>query len=127
MTYGVVDTTVIIHLFRGNPAALSWYASLVQRPAVTSITWMEIMYGAGSKAKEAKCKTILSQFDLEFLLPADQTWAMQQLERYRLSHGATTNDCLIASVCQRLQVPLYTHNLKDMTVFLNPSLVIKPY
>jgi predicted nucleic acid-binding protein len=37
------------------------------------------------------------------------------------------NDCLIASVAQRLQVPLYTHNLKDMHVLLSTSLVVKPY
>jgi hypothetical protein len=37
------------------------------------------------------------------------------------------NDCLIASVVHRLQVPVYTHNLKDMRVLLNEALVIKPY
>jgi len=88
---------------------------------------MEIIYGAGSKAKEAKCKAILSQFDMEYLTSSDMDWAMQQLERYRLSHGATMNDCMIASVCHRLQAPLYTHNVKDMQVLLGSSLVIKPY
>ncbi len=29
-------------------------------------------------------------------------WAMQQLFRYRLSHGVAVMDCLIASVCHRL-------------------------
>jgi predicted nucleic acid-binding protein len=52
---------------------------------------------------------------------------MQQLERYRLSHGVGINDCLIASVAHRLQLPLYTHNLKDMRVLLGETLVIKPY
>jgi len=64
---------------------------------------------------------------MEYLTAADMDWAMQQLERYHLSHGATMNDCMIASVCYRLQVPLYTHNLKDMTVLRGSSLVVKPY
>jgi hypothetical protein len=37
------------------------------------------------------------------------------------------NDCLIASVVHRWQVSVYTHNLKDMRVLLDESLVIKPY
>jgi predicted nucleic acid-binding protein len=64
---------------------------------------------------------------MEYLTRADMDWAMQQLERYRLSHGVEMNDCLIASVAHRLQVPLYTHNLRDMRVLLKETLVIKPY
>jgi len=127
MTAGVADTTVIVHLFRRNPLALTWFASLAQPLAITPITWMEIIYRAGSKAKQVQCKSILSQLDMEYPLPADMDWAMQQLERYHLTHGATMNDCMIASVCHRLQAPLYTHNLKDMNVLLNPSLVVQPY
>ena len=127
MTVGVVDSTVIVHLFRKNPSALTWYASLSQPLAITPITWMEIMYGAAGKAGQAKCKAILNEFDMEYLTRTDMDWAMQQLERYRLSHGVEMNDCLIASVCHRLQVPLYTHNVKDMRVLLDEPLVRIPY
>lgn len=84
------------------------------------------MYGAGSKVKQTACKALLSQFDLIHLIGVDQNWAMQQMENYRLSHGVTTDDCLIASVAYRLQVPLYTHNLKDMTPMIG-SLAVQPY
>jgi hypothetical protein len=87
---------------------------------------MEVMYGAGSKVKQVACKTLLSQFDLIHLTAADQDWAMQQMENYRLSHGVTTDDCLIAAVAYRLQVPLYTHNLKDMTPMIG-NLAVQPY
>ncbi len=50
---------------------------------------------------------------------------MEQMERYRLSHGVTINDCLIASVAYRLEVPLYTHNIKDMTPLFG-KLAVKP-
>jgi predicted nucleic acid-binding protein len=123
MTVGVVDSTVIVHLFRKNPAALTWYASLSQPLAITSIAWMKIIYGAAGKAGQAKCKAILKEFNMDYLTRTDMDWAMQQLERYRLSHGVEMNDCLIASVCHRLQVPLYTHNVKDMRVLLDESLV----
>jgi predicted nucleic acid-binding protein len=85
------------------------------------------MHGAPGKAGQATCKAILSQFDMEYLTRTDMDWVMQQLERYQLSHGVGIHDCLIASVCHRLQVPLYTHNVKDMRVLLDVPLVIKPY
>jgi len=84
MTVGVVDSTVIIHVFRKNPAARAWLYVQPVRLLVTPITWMEVMYGAPGKAGQATCKAILSQFDMEYLMPADMDWAMQQLERYRL-------------------------------------------
>lgn len=56
----------------------------------------------------------------------DQQWAMEQLERLQFSHHISINDCMIASVAHRLQLPLYTHNLKDMIPVLG-KFVIKPY
>ncbi len=61
------------------------------------------------------------------LLPEDQDWAMDQLFQLRLSHGAEINDCLIAAVCHRLQVPLFTHNVRDMRKYLPDALAIIPY
>lgn len=126
MTVALADTTVVIHLYRRYAPALTWYASLTQPIGITPITWIEMMYGAGSKAKQIACKALLQQFDLVYLMSIDQEWSMQQMENYRLSHGVTTNDCLIAAVAHRLGVPLYTHNLKDMTPMIG-SLAIKPY
>jgi predicted nucleic acid-binding protein len=126
MTVAVADTTVVVHLYRRYTPALTWYGSLSQPLGISSITWMEVMYGAGSKAKQAASKTLLSQFDLIHLTSVDQDWAMQQMEKYRLSHGVATNDCLIAAVAYRLQLSLYTHNLKDMSPMIG-HLAVKPY
>lgn len=126
MTVAVADTTVIIHLYRRHSSALKWYKSLPQPLGITSITWLEVMYGAGSKAKQIACKRILDEFNLLYLSILDQSWAMEQMERLRFSHGVSINDCLIASVAYRLNIPLYTHNLKDMASLVG-ELAIKPY
>ena len=84
------------------------------------------MEGASSKTNQADGKKILSMFDLLYVTPLDQQWAMEQLEKFQFSHHLGMNDCLIASVAQRLQVPLYTHNLKDMFPIIG-SLAVKPY
>jgi len=71
--------------------------------------------------------TLLNTFETVPVSDADQKWSEQQLVKYRLSHGVEINDCLIASVCQRLQVPIYTQNLKDMQKVLASELVIRPF
>lgn len=125
MIDAILDTTVVLHLYRKYRPALAWFNN-PQRYGVTSTTWMEVMEGASSKANQAQCKTLLSQFDLFYLTSPDQQWAMQQLERFQFSHHIGKDDCHIASVAYRLQVPLYTHNLKDMIPLIG-NLAVKPY
>lgn len=125
MINAVLDTTVILHLFRKYPPALHWF-NTSQQYGVPTITWLEVMEGASNKANQARCKTLLNQFELLYLTSADQTWAMQQLERFQFSHHIGLGDCLIAAAAYRLQLPLYTHNLKDMTPMLG-NLAVKPY
>lgn len=127
MRIGIVDSTVIIHLLRNNPLAIAWVSSISDPVGVTSITWLEVIYGASGKVGQARAKAVLAKFDLQFPTQSDQEWAMRQMEQYRLSHGIGINDCLIASVAQRLQVPILTHNQKDFLKILPASLVIKPY
>lgn len=127
MTTGIVDTTVLIHLYRNNSDALAWIGTWKQPLTITSITWLELMIGAAGKAGQTRCKAVLGQFNIIYLSQVDQEWAMDQIERYRLSHDVSINDCLIAAVAHRLRVPLYTHNIKDMRVLLGDMLPQKPY
>lgn len=126
MSVGIVDTTVILHYFRNNATARAWVDSQPSRLSVASVTWMEVMEGARSKSNQTESKRILDKFELLYLTDTDQQWAMQQLEQFQFSHHIGMNDCLIASVTYRLKLPLYTHNLKDMTPLLG-NLAIKPY
>ncbi|MEO8396941.1 MAG: PIN domain-containing protein [Chloroflexota bacterium] len=123
----MVDSTVIIHLLRHEASAIAWAITFPNRAGVTSITWLEVMFGASGKVGQERAKLVLAKFDLSFPTQEDQVWAMEQMERYRLSRGVGINDCLIASVSQRLQVPIYTHNQKDFLKILPPNLVVKPY
>jgi predicted nucleic acid-binding protein len=70
--------------------------------------------------------TLLKDFDHIELTPSDLEWANDQLIRFHLSHNIGMMDCLIASASQRLQIPLYTTNLKHFTPLLG-SLAQKPY
>lgn len=125
MIDAVLDTTVILHLFRKYQPAINWFNNPL-RYGVTSTTWLEVMEGASSKINQAESKRVLSQFELLYPTSIDQQWAMRQLERFQFSHHIGKDDCLIASVAYRLQIPLYTHNLKDMTPMIG-SLALQPY
>ena len=125
MTAAILDTTVILHLFRKYEPALSWF-DVEETFAITSITWMEAMIGVANKRVQAETLDLLNGFEMLYLTQTDQDWAQQQIERLRFSHGVGMNDCMIASVAHRLQMPLYTHNLKDMTPMIG-ELAVKPY
>lgn len=126
MIDAVLDTTVIIHLFRRYQPAVQWLINSQLSFGITSITWLEVMEGASNKASQVQCKTLLSQFDLLHLTDVDQNWAMQQLEQLQFTNHVGKEDCLIASVAYRLQLSLYTHNLKDMSPLVG-NLATKPY
>lgn len=72
MTIAIVDTTVVIHLFRKNAAARSWFATQLDPLSVTSVTWLEVMYGAPGKAGQLACKLLLDQFEMLYLTQSDQ-------------------------------------------------------
>ncbi len=126
MVSGILDTTILVHLFRGSKEATAWLATQDQL-GVTSISRLEFIYGARGRHALAAVVKLLNTFETLALIEADQVWAEQQLIKYRLSYGVEINDTLIASVCHRLQVPIYTQNVKDMRKLLPAALVVMPF
>lgn len=125
MSYPILDTTVIVHVLRACPSALDWLATH-QSYAITPITWLEVMAGVGNKAQQVQTETFLSQFDMAYLTAEDQQWAMRQFNLHYFKYRIGMNDCMIASAVYRLQVPLYTHNMKHMRPLLGEQ-AIRPY
>jgi predicted nucleic acid-binding protein len=126
VTIGIVDTNILIEAYRRNPLAITWLESQTNL-AITSVTWLELLDGARGKAGQAECLKMIFPLELIDLTIEDQAWARDALLEYRLSHGIGFADCLIASVSHRLQIPVYTRNVKDFQPMLGASLVIKPY
>lgn len=69
---------------------------------------------------------MLRHFERVDVEPVDFDWAIRQALRYRLSHSVDVMDCVIAAVASRLELPLYTRNLKHFVPVLG-SLARKPY
>jgi predicted nucleic acid-binding protein len=115
----ILETTVIVDLLRNYPPAETWIQAQTEASlAITPIIWMEVIGGGPTKVKRIQAASLMQRFNMLELNPADMNWAMHQQMAYELSHGVGMMDCLIASVSYRLQIPLYTHNLKHFTPLL---------
>ena len=123
----LTDTTILIDLLRSHPPALQWRTTNPNLiVGMASIVALEVIQGAMNKVDQQRAENLVSQFSLVYLTEDDQVWALRQLHAYHLSHNVGLLDCLIAAPAFRLQLPLYTRNLKHFTPLLG-SLAQQPY
>lgn len=122
---GILDSSVLIHLFRKDPRAIQWIKT-VRDCRITSITWMELVRGTNNKKNQKDTLAVLEGFLIICPNQKEQEWAMRQFLKFHLSRKIGMNDCLIASVAHMRKVPLYTDNLKHMAILLS-NLAVKPY
>jgi predicted nucleic acid-binding protein len=122
---GLLDSSVVIDVLREHPPAENWLKSQGQL-GVTRIVWLEVIEGAFNKRKQREALKLLRRFALVELTTPDMIWAVNTLIRTNLGYNVDAFDCLIASVSHRLQLPMYTTNMKHFTPLLG-SLAQRPY
>lgn len=109
----LLDTSIIVDYFRQNSQARQWFQTIHNHHlAISPVVWMETVQGARNKIERAQIIRFLHQFRIEHATADDIRWAMLQIAHFNLSHGVELADVMIASVSVRLDVPLYTLNLK---------------
>ena len=118
MVVGLVDTSIIVDLIRGFPAAQTWMKSQDEELGVTDYVWLEIIQGVPNKQKQKTAFSILSDFKRVEVTAADTKWAVKALAKLSLSHNVGALDGLIAAPSHRLQIPLYTMNIKHFKPLL---------
>lgn len=122
----LIDSAILVDVLRAHGPAMQWLATDVQQKGVTPIAWMELVAGSPNLAAQRNATRLLTQFELVYLVEQDFDWAMEHQLTYQLSHGVGVLDCLIASVSHRLNLPLYTGNLRHFTPLIG-ALAQKPY
>lgn len=125
MVTALLDTSIIVDFLRGFPVAVTWLSSQTSL-GITRVAALEVIEGVRDKRGMIKAVNKLKEFDSIELTSSDFDWAMEQLIRHKLSHNVGMMDCLIAAASHRLQVPLYTTNLKHFAPLLG-TLAQKPY
>lgn len=112
----VLDTTVLIDLLRGNAAALGYLRSLIDVPACSEVTRVEVMRGIRHRereATEALMRTVR-------WIGVDEQVARRAggLGRiWRRSHLIATADLIIAATAQELGADLATSNTRHFPMF----------
>ena len=125
MVVALLDTAVVVDLLRSHPPAASWVLSQ-ENLGVSPMVWLEIIEGSSNQQSQRRAIEVLRRFERVDLLAGDAEWAVRQALRFRLSHNVDAMDCLIASAAHRLNVPLYTLNLKHFVPLLG-ELARRPY
>lgn len=63
---GIIDTSIVIDIYRGYEPALEWRKLNAERKyAITPIVWMEAVEGARNKNDQRKMLRLLSLFQME--------------------------------------------------------------
>lgn len=112
----VLDTTVLIDLLRGNAAALGYLRSLIEVPACSEVTRVEVMRGIRHREREATeglMRTVR-------WIGVDEQVARRAggLGRiWRRSHLIATADLIIAATAQELGADLATSNTRHFPMF----------
>ena|SRR5215213_11772069 len=124
----LLDSAIIVDFLRNHPLAIQWKAAQAGTiiSGITPVVWMEVIRGAQNRIAQERAVKTLRQFEMIYLTQADLDWAMNQQLAYHLKSGVGINDCLIAAPAYRLQLPLYTQNLKHFAPLLG-ALAQKPY
>lgn len=126
MVDAFVDTSIVIDLLRGYQPSLDWIESNEEVLGITRYVWLEVIQGCANKQKQQLAVKMLQNFELQPITNEDAEWATKQLLTFHLKAGIDKIDCLIAAPCNRLQIPLYTRNLKHFRHVLN-ELARDPY
>ena len=92
--------------------------------AISSITLMELYFGAFNKRELEKIKKSLSSIPVLALNESTTTLALNLIETYSKSHGLTIPDALIAASVIDNNLQLLTYNVKDFKFIKNLKLAV---
>lgn len=111
MVKALLDTTILVDLLRQYEPAHQWYARQSDL-GVSAMVWVELLQGSVNRQAQEKALRLLNSLDYIEVEKADFAWAIEALVKFALSHNIAGADALIAATSRRLDVPLYTRNLK---------------
>ena len=122
----LVDTDVLIDVWRGHPPALAWFAACDELPAVPGFVLMELVQNARDKHQVKQALKLVEPLELIWPTEAECGRALSDFVAYRLSHGLGLLDALIAACAVGRGATLYTFNLKHYR-FVPGLTVVAPY
>ncbi len=122
----LIDTDVLIWLFRGQPSARKAIEK-ADRIQLSTITYMELVQGMRNKEEFRLLRQTIHEHQWD-ILPLSENISHRAtvfIENYALSHGMQLADALIAASAVESGAALMTANTKHYKVI--PELDLKIY
>ncbi|OQY09621.1 MAG: hypothetical protein B6I30_09580 [Desulfobacteraceae bacterium 4572_187] len=108
------DTNVIIEILKGNEKTIKTIESIgLKNIAISSVTVMELYFGALNKRELSKIKKHLKALNIVHFDNDVSELAVSMVESYSKSHGLQIPDAIIAATALSFEMKLFTLNLKD--------------
>ncbi len=110
----LVDTNIVIEVLRNNKDIIQKIKSIgVEWIALSSVTVMELYYGALNKAELKNIKEYVKAFEIIQINEDISQFAIDLIEKYAKSHNLNLPDALIAATSIKHHLKLFTLNMKD--------------
>lgn len=109
----VLDTNILIEILKNNTQTLSDLEAMDGVFYISSITVMELYFGARDKLELEKLKKFTASFERIEIDVDISSQATQLIENYAKSHHLDIPDALIAASALVKKIPLMTYNRKD--------------
>ena len=108
------DTNVIIEILKGDNKTIENIEKIgLENIAISSVTIMELYFGALNKRELNKIKKYLKALNVVHFDNTVSKLAVSMIESYSKSHGLQIPDAIIAATALSLEAKLFTLNLKD--------------
>jgi len=108
------DTNVIIETLKGDEKNIKIIEGIgLENIAISSVTVMELYFGALNKRELSKIKKHLKTLNIVHFDNNVSELAVSMIESYSKSHGLQIPDAIIAATALSLEIKLFTLNLKD--------------
>ncbi len=125
----LLDTTVLIDLFRGKENAANFLETCKESRIplfISIISAMELVYGCRNQAEVEKTKNLVDDFGLIYLSPGISAKAYYLMFNYSKSHGLAIPDALIAATALTEDIELASDNVRHFSM-ISDLIVMRPY
>lgn len=109
----VLDTNILIEILKNNLDVINKLQSLGAKYYISSISVMELYYGALNKKELSKLKKFVNSFEILHFDSSISVNAIELISKYSKSHSLHLADAVIASTVIEYGYDLYTLNVKD--------------
>ena len=112
----ILDTNVLIEILKGNQSTQEKISSLQAPFSISSITAMELIYGATNKREVQKLEKFIQLFNVIHLSEAISNKTFQLITLYAKSHNLDIPDALIASTALVQRAKFFSYNIKGFQI-----------